>query len=425
MKLKDKIDEIWQRKSVRQIASLFSVNILGIPLGLVTNILVTRYMGAELFGDYKFICSVFNFGVLFATFGFFQAGNRAIILSKNREETRSFYGAMHIILAALFVLMSIGLLLFIRYDSNIAEKGLTAFFTSVIPFGFVYLWGNLYETILPADNQIGLLAKLRLYPKLINLAVVALLYFYANEVSSDRLLIILSLYTFTQFILYLYVTFKVKPTLRSWKTQLREVYNQNKKFGLNVYFGALFAIGFAHLTEILISVFGINNTEVGFYSLAITFSQPLTFIPSTIATTHYRSFSSAKRISRKLINTTLILSISSVLALWLLVPSFITYFYDKEFEPVIKINFLLCIAVFFYGISDFYNRFLQANGWGKELRNASFAVGLTTLIGNLLFIPHFGACGAAYARITTGIVYLIIMLYYYKKLVKIKESGEA
>ena len=112
-----------------------------------------------------------------------------------------------------------------------------------------------------------------------------------------------------------------------------------------------------------------------------------------------------------------------MIALWLLVPSFITYFYDNEFAPVIKINFLLCIAVFFYGISDFYNRFLQANGWGKELRNASFAVGLTTLVGNLLFIPQFGACGAAFARIITGVVYLLIMLYYYKKMVKIRKTG--
>ncbi len=91
MNLAKEVQELWHRKSVRQIASLFSVNILGLPLGIVTNIIVTRYLGPELFGDYKFICSIFNFAALFATLGFFQAGNRAIILSRSKEQIRKYY----------------------------------------------------------------------------------------------------------------------------------------------------------------------------------------------------------------------------------------------------------------------------------------------------------------------------------------------
>ena len=418
MDIKNKVQELWQRKAVRQVASLFSVNIICIPLGIVTNIIVTRYLGPQLFGDYKFIVSVFNFAALITTFGFFQAGNRAIILSKDRDKTRGFYGALLIILSILFVLMSLGLLIFVQHDTNIASKGLTSFFTCIIPLGFITLWGVLYETVLPADNQIGLLAKMRLYPKIINLVAACGLYFLARELPWDKLLVILLLYNGTQLLLYTYVAIKVKPTLKNARNQLVEILDLNKTFGFNVYVGSLCAVGFGYLTEILISYFGADNVDVGFYSLALTFTQPLTFIPATIATTHYKSFSASKGISRKLLMTTIGLSGASVVALWILVPPFIKYCYGEEFMPVVGINFFVCIAVFLHGLSDFYNRFLQANGRGARLRNASFVVGFTTLLANIILIPHYGAYGAAYSRIITGIVYMSIIYYYYRKTIK-------
>lgn len=418
MNLVDKAKGLWQTKTVRQAASLFSVNILGIPLGIVTNIIVTKYLGARMFGDYKFICSVFNFAALIATFGFFQAGNRAIVLSKDKEKTRGFYGALLIILAGLFVLMTSGLLLFIHFDANIAQKGLTEFFACVAPLGFITLWGVLYETVLPADNQIGMLSRMRFYPKVVNLVAACALYFLARNLQWNKLLVILLLYNLTQLAVYVFVAFKLRPSLRDCKERIKEIAAFDKSFGLNVYIGSLFAVGLGYLTEILISYFGMDNTDVGFYSLALTLTQPLAFIPATIATTHYKSFAGAEGISRKLLMTTLALSAASVVALWVIVPPFIKFFYGNDFLPVIGINFIVCIAIFLYGLADFYNRFIQANGQGARLRNASFVVGLTTLAGNLLLIPKLGAYGAAYSRIITGAVYLGVIYFYYIKTVK-------
>lgn len=414
-KYKSKLQELWQQQSVRQVASLFSVNIIGIPLGVVTNIIVTKYLGSQLFGDYKFICSVFNFAALIATFGFFQAGNRAIVISKNRNTIRSFYGALLIILSVLFFLMSIGLLLYIQIDENITEKGLTSFFTCIIPMGFITLWSILYETVLPADNQIDLLAKMRLYPKIINIVIACLLYFLASELPWSKLLVILLLYNGSQLILYIYMICSLKPSFWNWRNSIKEIYNHNKSFGFNVYLGSLFAVGFSYFTEIFISYFGSNNVDVGFYSLALTFTQPLTLIPVTIATTHYKSFASSSKVSRKLLFTTLLLSSMSLIGLWVLIPPFIKFCYGEEFIPVIGINFFVCIGAFFYGMGDFYNRFVQAKGYGSRLRNASFFVGFTTLTCNILFIPSYGAYGAAYSRIITGVVYLLIIFYYYRK----------
>lgn len=413
----NKVKGLWDKKSVKQVVALFSVNLFGIPLGIVTNILVTRYLGAELFGDYKLFCSIFNFAALFATVGFFQAGNRAIVQSKNSKEVQGLYGALLIILFGLYLLMSFGLLIYVHFDTNLANKNLVSLFASIIPLGAITLWGQLYETVLPADNKIDLLAKIRLWPKIINIFVASLLYLFCRDYAWDRLIAILLLYNGSQFLVFTYAASKIKPTFRNAREGIKKIFYYNKTFGFNVYVGSLFAVGLGYLAEIIISYFGANNADVGFYSLAITLSQPLAFIPSTIATTHYKSFATSCAIPRKLLIITLLFSGISVIALWVLIPPFVKCFYGSDFIPVIRINFFVCIAVFLHGIADFYNRFIQAKGFGILLRNASIIVGLATLISNLVLIPYFGANGAAYSKIINGTVYLGIIYYYYSKII--------
>jgi O-antigen/teichoic acid export membrane protein len=78
-------------------------------------------------------------------------------------------------------------------------------------------------------------------------------------------------------------------------------------------------------------------------------------------------------------------------------------------------------GVFLYGIADFFNRFIGANGGGKMLRNASFIVGIVALMMNLLFIPQFAEYGASYAKVATGAIYTIVIYLYYRKVVKNKK----
>lgn len=418
MRIGQQIKDLSQRQTVRQVLALLSVNMIGIPLGIVTNIIVTNYLGSQLFGDYKFICSVFNFAALIFSFGIFQAGNRAIVLSKGRDKTRGLYGALLILLFSLYIVMSLGLCTYSIYDDNMAEKGITGMFMLVIPLSLIPLWSLLFETVLAADNQIGLLAKMRLYPKLINLILAGLLLFLVNKITVNKLLVILLLYHTSQLILYIYVTIKLKPTFSDCKEKISTILYYDKTFGFNVYIGSLFAIGFGYLTEILISYFGVNNQDVGFYSLAITLTQPLTFIPSTIATTHYKSFAKAPYIQKKLIISTIIMSLGAVILLWILIPPFVHYLYGPEFEPVIGINFFVCIGVFFHGLSDFFNRYLQANGYGKKLRNTAFIVGVTTICSSVLLIPQFGAYGAAFSKIATGLIYFVVIYCYYLSVVR-------
>lgn len=416
--LKQQYKNFKNNTRTRQVAALFSVNIIGIPIGFITSIVVTRYLGAKGYGDFKFIQSIFNFAIIIFTFGFFQAGNRALVLNNDKQKAKEYYGAELVITGGLYIIMSFFLLMYALFDSNIQAKGLSNFLLFVIPFGWVFLLLRYFETLLQADNRIRLLAQLRLYPKIGFLIMAGSLYFIFRHLEINRLAVVMSFYLVTEIVVYIIILLKIKVSFKNFKKRFLEIWNYNKSFGINIYLGSLFAIGFSQFSQILISYFGIDNSGVGFYTLAITFTLPLTLIPNTIATTHYKDFSTYANIPKKLIIITVAFSLAALFSIWIIVPHFISYFYEDEFSSVITLNFIVSFGVVAHGFGDFFNRFLGANGQGVAIRNSAMIVGICVLLFNLLLIPHWGESGAAYTRLITGFIYLFMMLMYYFRYIK-------
>jgi len=398
-----------------QVIRLFVVTLITIPIGIITSIFLTRFLGVEEYGNYMFIISIFNFAVVLFTFGFLQACNRTLVLNHNTARAREYYGTTLIILGGLFIIMSIFLYLYGLFDENLKQKSLQQLFLFTIPISSVFLLIKYFETLFQADNRIKLLAQSRLIPKVVFGIAVFVLFILFKDNSIDKLGTLWLVFFCTQILVYLYIISKINISFHNFNKRFNEIWMYNKAFGLNVYFGSLFAVGFSALTVVLIGYFGNDNSGVGFYSLALTFSMPLSFIPNTIATTHYKDFSKAKSIPKKLLLITIALSVAALAVLWILIPPFVNIFYGEEYSSVIGINFIVSIGVILYGMGDFFNRFLGANGQGKALRNSSFFVGAGLLISSVLLIPEWGEYGAAYAKLIAGAVYLMIIIYHYFK----------
>lgn len=411
-------------KRFRQVLSLYSVNIIGIPLAIVTSIIVTRFLGVKGYGDFMFLNNIFNLAILLITFGLLQAGNRALVLTNDMYKAREYYGAELLILVCIYLIMVVSLFIYSSLDSNLAQKGLQTFFKYLIPFSWVYLLIRYFEVLFQADNKINLLVISRLFPKIGFFISAIIIYIFLINYKGNRLLIIYSFFLLTQIIVFFYVLYKIKLSFKNIKNRIKEIWNFNKSFGFDVYLGTVLAVGFSQLSGVLISYFGVDNTGVGHYSLALTFATPLSFIPNVIATTHYKDFSTKNAIPNKLLIITIGLSVSALLLLWLIVPPFITYFYKKDFYPVIALNFIVSIGIIFHGFADFINRFLSAHGQGKALRNSAFIVGLSLMTLNITLIPLIGEKGAAFTKAITGIIYCVCMLWFYKRLVINLRNGE-
>lgn len=414
-----RIEKLYQNyPRLRQVTSLFAVNIVIIPLSIISNIFITRFLGPSAFGDFKFMTYVFSLAMVICTFGFFQAGNRAIVLSNDKFKTRELYGSMVIVLGGLFAVMSTALIIYTLVDNNIEEKGLRSVLLLVIPFTWIFLLMNYFEVLFQADNRISLLGKSRLYPKLLFFAVTFFFYFVFAGYKGDRLLMIWILFMGSHVAGFLYILYQVHPVFSNMKERLKEIFHFNKTYGFNVYIGTLFNVAMNSLSGMLISYFGVDNSGVGFFSLAMTITEPLNFIPNVIATTHYKEFASKTHIGRRLTLVTIGVSVAALLLCWILVGPFINIFYGEEFKPVVILTIIGSLGIITHGLGDFYNRFMGSHGKGKALRNSAIIVGIVIFICNFTLIPAFGEKGAAYTRIISGLTYLLSMLWFYKKLVK-------
>lgn len=415
--IKELIKDFKTNTRIKQVAGLLSVNIISIPLSIVTSIIITRFLGSTGYGDFKFILNLFSLAIVVFTFGFFQAGNRALVLNSDPGKARELFGAELIIAFFLFLCMALFFCGYALLDKNINEKGLRLILLLVIPFSWVFLMSKYFEVLFQADNKIKLLAKARLYPHLIYFLIVLSIYYFIFNYSGDRLKLILGSYFVGNVIVTVYIILKLNPSFRNFRERAREILHYNKTFGFSVYLGSVFAVGFSQLTGVLISYFSSDNTGVGFYSLAMTIAAPLAFIPNVIATTHYKDFSVSKKVPMKLLKVTVGISVAALIATNLLVGPFIKIFYGIEFSPVIRLTYIVSFGIIMNGLADFFNRFLGSHGKGKALRNSAFIVGLSVLILNVTLIPLFGEKGAAWTTFFSGLIYFVCMYLYYKVLI--------
>jgi O-antigen/teichoic acid export membrane protein len=411
------IQQSQNNQRFRQVVALSSVNLLMIPLSFVSSIILTRFLGTSAYGDFSFLFRLFNLAVVIFSLGFFMAGNRALVLNDDPQKARELYGAELIILGVLYLAMVIFLLGYAFSDKNINEKGLRDILILFIPFSWVFLLSMYFEVLFPADNKIKLLAKSRLYPKLAFVISVLIIYMFLPKYSGNRLIIIFAFFLITQILVFFHIIHKISPSFINLRARISDILFHNRTYGFNVYLGSLCAVGFSQFTGILISYFAIDNSGVGYFSLAITIAAPLAFIPNVIATTHYKDFSTRTSIPRKLLLLTIAVGCSALLLTLLLVSPFIRFFYENEFYPVISLTYIVSFGVILSGFADFLNRFLGSHGKSKALRNSSFIVGFSTMVFSLILIPRLGEKGAAYTHFFSGLIYIICMFWFYRRLV--------
>lgn len=412
------IDRYKNNLRIRQSISLLTSTLATIPLGIVASIILTNYLGAGDYGNFMFIINLYGFAILIFDFGLFQGGNRALVLNNDSLKSKQYYGVLLLCMFFLFILMTLTLLIFSIFDTNLHSKGLISVFLYSLPFGWLFLLPRFFEGILHADNRIKELAISRLITAGGHLAFYFAAYFFLHSSNHSKLSIIFTLYLFTNLIVFFYLIYKLNPSFKKAKIRMLEVWNYTKYFGFHVYVGSLFGVGMSQVSYILISYFSIENNGVGYFALASAFSSPLKLIPNTIATTYYKEFASMDKIPLKLTIITIAFCVTALIFLFILIPPFVERFYGTDFLPVIKLTYITGIGMMFYGMADYYNRFLGAKGKGILLRNSAIIVGIVILISNILLIPRFAEMGAAFAYLLSGGAYFSAMNFFYKRQIK-------
>ncbi len=304
---------------------------------------------------------------------------------------------------------------FIHSDSPTVA---TLFFIS-IPVCAYPLLQNYVQQTSEGDNQMGRLALSRLLPYLLYVPIAYVLYLQFGATPTRMILLQWGIYS----MVFIAIIISTKPVFKKIKPIWKSLKEENSQYGIQLYIGSLVMVTTNYLAGITLGYFNTDNCEVGFYTLALTVTSPLTALPTIVGTTYFKKFTQQPFIPAKIIwSTTLLTTLTCILFLLIINP-IVSFLYSKQYAIVGTYASMLSIGFCIHGLGDMFNRYLCSHGQGVAVRNASIINGLFKIFGYTILVALFNTNGAIATTIICDIVYFLCLIYYYSKFIKTPKNG--
>lgn len=395
----------------KQVALLYFSTLVGVVLGIISSIINTRFLDPSAYGDVRYVQNIINLVASLLLFGYFLSGSRLLALSKDEQYSSRVRGAMVIILLMACVILMIitGLCVCIYNNSSVS-----ILFLISLPVCFSPLLGNYVNTTAQGDNQIVRLSISRLLPALLYVPIAYLLYKNLGASSTKMILLQWGIST----LVLLVVIISTHPSFKNLRPIFAELHRENRDYGFQLYLGSLVMVSTNYLAGIFIGKFNEDYSQVGYYTLALTITSPLTMLPAIIGTTYFKQFASEPKIPTRVMRFSLLLTIVSGILFVLVIKPLVVFFYSERYSVVGLYASVLAIGSCIHGFGDMLNRYLGSHGQGVSIRNASIANGIFKILGYSVLVFYFNTMGAVITTIACDIIYTAVLIVYYKRFVK-------
>lgn len=396
-------------KNSKQATVLYVSTLLGVLVGMLVSILNTRNLAPNEYGDVRYVNNIIQMLSGIFLFGYFVTGSRLLAIAKSKEEAAQIKGGLVTILGLTVTLMMVCMVVCALLHHYILHRDYAWLFYTAIPVCGSMLLLNYMNTSAQGDNSIYSIAAARLLPSTIYLGVAYLVY---RQFGASSWLMLVMQNGIALIVLSVIILYN-KPSFKNLKQTFKALQKENKSYGLQVYYGSLANVSIQYIAGITLGMFATNNTNVGFYSLALTVTGPLAMLPSIIGTTYFKRFAHENSISRKILIYTFSMALLSMIGFAILIYPVVGILYDERYSDVALFACILAIGFTFHGLGDVFNRFLGAHGQGKSLRNGAFISGAIALVGYTIGVYYFGIWGAIFTRILASLAYFTSMVVYY------------
>lgn len=364
------------------------------------------------YGDVRYVQNIVNFISAFLIFGYFLSGARLMALSDNRNYCRRVKGMLVIILTFACILLSLSMP--VCYFLHTDKPTVAFLFIVSMPVCFYPLFQNYIDQTTEGDNQIGRLSLARLLPYLIYVPLGYAFYSYFGASSTKMILLQWGLYSF----IYIIIIISTKPLFCNLKPIWKRLQDENMRYGIQLYIGSLVMVATNYLAGISLGFFNSDNCEVGFYTLALTVTTPLSMLPAIVGTTYFKKFATQSFIPTKVIWFTFLMTVCSCVLFLLLIHPIVVFLYTEQYAVVGTYASYLSVGYCIHGLGDMFNRYLCSHGQGISVRNASIANGLLKIIGYTLLVAVLNTNGAIITTILCDVVYFLFLMYYYRRFTK-------
>lgn len=407
-------------KKGKQVSVLYISTLTGVLVGMLVSILNTRNLTPAEYGDVRYVNNIIQMLSGVFLFGYFVTGSRLLAIAKDKEEASRIKGGLVVILALTVMLMMFCMVVCGLIHHYVLHRDFAWLFYVAIPVCGSVLLLNYMNTSAQGDNSIYSIAAARLLPSTVYLVIAYLIYSHFGATSWLMLL----LQNGIALIVLGFIIWYNKPSFKNLRQTFKALREENKTYGLQVYYGSLASVSVQYIAGITLGMFAINNANVGFYSLALTVTGPLAMLPSIIGTTYFKSFAHDNCISRKVLTSTFLMSVVSLVGFIILIYPIVGVLYDERYANVALYACILSIGFTFHGLGDMFNRFLGAHGKGAYLRNGAFISGAIALLGYTVGVYYFDIWGAIITKISASLAYFASMVVYYMCFRKREKCGE-
>ena len=399
-------------KQSKQAVLLYGSTLASVFLGVGSSVINTHFLDPSDYGDVRYVQNVLNLISSLLLFGYFLSGSRLLALSKEELYSRRIRGAMVVILslASLVLLLSSVVCYFIFKDR--VDLSSLFLFSTVVCFSPLFL--NYVNTTAQGDNHIVRLALARVLPISLYVPVAYLVFKYSGASSIKMMAMQWGISS----LVLLSIIISSRPSFRNLRPVFVELKEENRRYGIHLYVGSLVMVSTNYLAGIMLGYFNEDNSQVGFYTLALTIAAPLAMLPGIIGTTYFKKFASLPAIPKPVLKRTVLLTLVSFVLFVSFIKPVVIFLYSEKYASVGGYASLLAIGYSIHGVGDMINRYLGSHGKGKCIRNASIFNGLFKIVGFILLVKLLNTNGAVLTILICDFIYFTMIVYYYVKFLR-------
>lgn len=395
---------------------LYASTLLGTFLNFVASVVNTNNLPPNEYGDVRYVQNLIQFFSWILLFGYFLSGSRLLALTDDLQRRRRIRGGLVMILGVTVVLLALSTTVVGLFFGN--NPALSRLFFLSIPVSMYPLLINYFNTVAQGDNHIGRLSLARCLPPLLYVPLAWWIYASYGATPTRMMLLQWGLYS----LVIVLLVASTRPSFKGLKEIFADIQRENRSYGIRLYVGSLAMVATTYIAGVMLGHFNLDNSVVAYYTLALTLTTPLSYLPGIIGTTYFRQFATQKVIPRKVLWATLLLTVISCVVYIIAIRPLVSWFYPDTYSSVAVYASWLGVGFCIHGIGDMFNRFLGSHGQGLAIRNSSFACGIFKTAGFIGLVWLMGVEGAIITHVIGSAIYTVCLCFYYLRFVRQKND---
>lgn len=385
------------------------LNMMGIIVSFIINILLANHLGASEIGIYTLVITISTLIVNFSSLGMGNAG--VYMVNKSGMDYKDTFASLFWFGIVWGSFLNVVLLLLISsYPALLKNLELD----SVIKIGIAIplgLTNTFLMSLALAKQRIKQTNNIRLVTSIIQVLLISILFMFKQL----TLNISLNIYLFTMLLSSIFIVIKN----RSFFILRPKIYYDNiiklARYGSKIIIGNIALILNLQLDILILGILSFSS-EVGVYSVGIKFSNIILLIPNVVGPILYSHWSTddvklenVLSVLRPVFQLTFTLAVIVGIFSKFVIP----FLYGDEFLNAIWVVWILAFGVGLMSITYVISNVFSTDG-RPGVSSMVLWIGLAVnVIFNLIFIPQFGAVGAAIASLISYTTISIATLFAY------------